>query len=163
MPLSSFSALTPRWCGWCQQPLQGRSDKRFCDAACRNKAARHGVVGGTLIDWPARAAHAEQTVQALQAHLDQLAQAQQAVAPLERRYDEFTQVVNVLVPELESSGLLANLRQYIEGLLADYEQHPGLAAGEEAPLRRVQILRQLHATIEHQYHRLHPVSPVGPA
>jgi hypothetical protein len=120
-------------------------------------------MGGEAIDWPARAAHAEQTVQQLQERLDQLAQAQQALAPLERRYDEFTQVLNVLVPELASRGLLANLRQYVEALLADYEQHPGLAVGEQAPLRRVQILRQLHATIVRQQHRLQAGPPLGPA
>ena len=50
--------------------------------------------------------------------LDQLAYTQQAVAPLGRRYDDFTQVLNVLVPALESSDLLANLRPYVEALLA---------------------------------------------
>jgi hypothetical protein len=158
MTPSFFSPLTPRWCGWCQQPLVGRSDKQFCSSACRNKAARHGAVGGAPIDWAARAAQAEQIVQALQAQLDQVAQARQALAPLERRYDEFTQVLQVLIPELQSSGLLTSLQQYVETLLADYAHHPGLAVGEASPLLRVQILQQLRATIERQLTYLQALS-----
>jgi len=164
MAVSSFSPLTPRWCGWCQQPVQGRADKLFCGAACRGKAARYGVVGGAPIDWQARAEQAEQTVQTLQAQFDQLAHARQAVAPLERRYDEFTQVLNVMVPELSSLGMLTGLLEYVEGLLADYEQHPGVAQGEAGPHFRVQILQQLRGTIQRQMSYValaKPVAPIG--
>lgn len=161
MTPSSFSPLTPRWCGWCQQALTGRSDQRFCSAACRNKAARHGVVGGEPIDWQARAAQAEQTVVELQAHVDQLWQARYALAPLERRYDEFTQVLYALIPELQSTGMLTNLQHYVAQLLADYEQHPGLAAGEASPRLRVQILQQLPAIIARQLAYLTPSPPAA--
>jgi hypothetical protein len=73
MPVTSFSPLTPRWCDWYHQPLQGRSNQRYCDASCRGKAARHGATPGGPIDWQARAGQAEQRAEALQAELDQLA------------------------------------------------------------------------------------------
>ncbi len=122
-------------------------------------AARHGVVDGAPIDWPARAARAEQTVAALQAQLDQLAQARQALAPLERRYDEFPQVLLLLVPELQSSGMLTNLLGFVEQLVAEYAQHPGLAQGETGPQLRLQILQQVRATIVQQLNYLRPPEP----
>lgn len=143
-----FSPLAPRWCGWCQQPLQGRSDKQFCSAACRGKAARHGVVDGGPIDWQARAAQAEQTVVGLQAQLAQLGHDQQAVAPLERRYDEFTQMLNILVLEILDAGLLTSMLHFVEQLLSDYSQHPGLATHEAAPHLRWQILQQIRGTLQ---------------
>jgi hypothetical protein len=156
-----FSPLTPRWCGWCQQPLQGRSDKQFCSAACRGKAARHGVVDGDPIDWPARAAQAEQTVQHLQAHLAQLAQDHQTVAPLERRYDEFTQMLNVLIPEVRDAGLLPNVLHFVEQLLGDYGQHPGLAMRAPGPHLRLQLVQQVHGTLQRQLSYLTPRVPSG--
>jgi len=162
MPPSSFSPLTPRWCGWCQQALTGRSDQRFCSAACRNKSARHGVVGEGPIDWQARAEQAEQQVADLKAHVAQLAHARQALAPLERRYDEFIQVLYALIPELESTGLLSSLQQFVAQLLADYEQHPGLAAGEASPRLRVQILQPLPAVIARRLAYLTASRPAVP-
>jgi hypothetical protein len=104
----TVSPLTPRWC---QQPLQGRFNQVFCKAACRSKAARHGIVGGPPIDWSARTAQAEQRVAELQTQVAQQAQDRQVAAPLECRYDEFTQVPNVLVLELPSPGPLPSLLQ----------------------------------------------------
>lgn len=30
------AATLMTWCRWCDMPLQGRSDKRFCDIHCKN-------------------------------------------------------------------------------------------------------------------------------
>lgn len=163
MAASVFSPLVPRWCGWCQQPLHGRSNKRFCSAACRGLAARHGVVEGGPIDWQARATQLEQTVQALQGQLAELAHTRQAVAPLERRYDEFMQLMNLLVVEVSSTGLLTDMLAFVEQLLAAYSQHPGLAKGEAGPQLRVKILQQVRGTLQRQLSYLTPPSPVAPS
>ena len=134
--------------------MQGRSDKQFCTAACRGMAARHGTSEGGPVNWQARAQQAEQTVQALQHQLDQLSHAQQAAEPFEQRYDEVSKVLSVFVPELQSSGSVANLLDYVEGLLAYYQQHPGLARGEVSAHRRLQHLQWLHGTLLHQQEAL---------
>jgi hypothetical protein len=110
-------------------------------------ASRHGAVEGGPIDWPARAAQAEQTVAALRGQLDQLAQAHQAVAPLEHRYDQFPQLLLQVVPEVESIAMLSGMLGFVEQLLTDYSGHPSLAQGEAGPQVRLQVLQQVHATI----------------
>jgi hypothetical protein len=146
MPASSFSPLTPRHCSWCQGPLQGRSDKQFCSAACRSMAGRHGEAA-PAIDWPARAHAAEQTVQELQQYLHQLQQAQQAAAPFEQRYDQLSYLVSSLLEEVESVEQVTNLLLYVTRMLHDYQQHPGLATQEVGAHQRLRNLQELHATI----------------
>jgi hypothetical protein len=156
---ASFSPLGLRSCGWCQAPLQGRSDKQFCSAACRGMAARHGTSEGGPIDWQARVQQAEQTVQALQAQLAEWQHAQQAAEPFEHAYDELSKVVSVFVPEMQSSGSIANFLDYVEGLLERYEQHPGLAHGDVAVHRRMQNLQWLHGALQRQEEHLQRLKP----
>jgi hypothetical protein len=156
-----FSPLSPRWCGWCQQPLQGRANKRFCSAVCRNMAARHGETPGGPVDWQARAEHAEQQLQALQAQLDQQAQARQAGALFEQHYEEFPHILYHLVPELPL-GTLPALLAYVEQVLATYAQHPGLAQGEAGPQQRLQTLQTLQALIVNRQYLTRPFTPADP-
>jgi hypothetical protein len=163
MSTPSFSPLTPRWCGWCQQPLQGRSDKQFCSAACRGKADRHGVVEGGPVDWPARAAHAEETVAALQAQLAQVAHERQTLSPLEQRYEEFTQLLHALVVHVHDVGLLTGILHYVTQLLGDYAQHPGLAKNEAAPQLRLRHLEQVQSMLQQQlYYLPRQIPPAAP-
>src|SRR6188474_3356658 len=34
-----------RQCHWCDKPIRGRSDKKFCDDTCRNAFNNHRTVG----------------------------------------------------------------------------------------------------------------------
>ena len=34
-----------RQCHWCDKPIRGRSDKKFCDDSCRNAFNNHRTVG----------------------------------------------------------------------------------------------------------------------
>lgn len=47
--LAYIHANTQTWCRWCERPLKGRSDKRFCDIHCKNAwhqwIRRHGTKG----------------------------------------------------------------------------------------------------------------------
>jgi len=147
---ASFSPLAPRTCAWCQSPLQGRSDKRFCSAACRGQGARHGGAEGAPIDWPARAQQAEQTVRELQAHLVQLQQAQQAAASLEQDYDHLSLVLGSLIPDVSLLGTLAHVRTHVEQLLQNYHRHPGLSQGEPGAQRRLQAVQWVQATLVKQ-------------
>ena len=151
---ASFSPLAPRTCAWCQRPLQGRSDKRFCSAACRGQGARHGGAEGAPIDWPARAQQAEQTVRELQTRLAQLQQDQQAVAALERDYDHLSQVLGSLIPDVPLLGTLTHVRTYVEELLQHYHRHPGLSRGEPGAQRRLQAVQWVQAALVQQQTRL---------
>lgn len=34
-----------RNCHWCEKPIRGRSDKKFCDDTCRNSFNNHRTIG----------------------------------------------------------------------------------------------------------------------
>jgi hypothetical protein len=39
------NTLINRYCHWCEKPLRGRSDKKFCDDTCRNGFNNHRNIG----------------------------------------------------------------------------------------------------------------------
>ncbi|ULQ51808.1 hypothetical protein [Flavihumibacter fluvii] len=39
------NAAITRNCQWCEKPIRGRSDKKFCDDTCRNAFNNHRTVG----------------------------------------------------------------------------------------------------------------------
>jgi hypothetical protein len=147
MPPSSFSPLTPRWCASCQEPLQGRSDKKYCSDACRSMGNRHGLGEEAAVDWPAQVEAAEQTVRALQAQLDAQAQAWQAAFAFEQGYDNLTLLLNMVLLEVEELSPFTRFVEVIDQLLAYYQQHPGLVMGEVHAQRRLAHLQQVRATI----------------
>lgn len=116
MPSLDFFPLGPRSCQRCQRPLspQARSDQKYCSDRCRGLARRHGDLG---IDWPARAEAAEQRTQALQAQLDELAQAQQAAAPYEQRYEDLSRLLARLARELPTARTLPPYIDFADQLL----------------------------------------------
>jgi hypothetical protein len=151
MPLASFSPLTPRWCASCQQPLQGRSDKKFCSSACRGMAKRYGLREDDAPDWPALVAAAEQNARALQTQLDEQAQAWQDAFPFERRFDDLFRLMNGLIAEVSSLEQLRILLGFLDQSLQTYQQHPGLATGEVVAQRRIGLLQELcRSVVAHQ-------------
>lgn len=150
MAVSPFSPLTPRFCAWCQKPLQGRSDKRVCSDKCRSHVQRHGVPDGPT-DWPAQLAAAEARTQELQHQLDQQAQAQQAARPFEERYDQLLRLVGLLARGLDNEQQLAAHLGFVDQQVGQYQQHPGLVTGEGAAQQRLLILQQVRADLaDHQ-------------
>jgi len=145
-----FSPLGPRLCQWCQKPLPltGRSDQQYCDDRCRGRGRRHG---SARIDWPARAAAAEQRVQELQALLAQQARAHEVAQPFEQRYEEVTRLVGGLARELTNARVLSAYLHFVDELLVDYQQHPGLAVGEASAHRRLGSLQQLRTELAGAY------------
>jgi hypothetical protein len=152
MPSSLFSPLGPRFCQWCQAPLQGRSDQKFCRANCRNMARRHGTED--CIDWPARAAAAEQLASELQAQLDQQAQVQLVAQPYEQRYEDLSRLLGTLAQHLQDGNVLSSYTYFVGQLLDHYQQHPGLATGEAPAQRRLASLQQLHTDLRAHYQTL---------
>ena len=151
MSPSSFLPLAPRWCGWCQKPVQGRSDKQFCSAACRSKANRHGPVDEAPVDWPAQAAAAEQRAVDFQAQLAAQDHAWQLAFPFEQRYDELTRLVSLLAREVERASALPLYLDFVDELLHYYQQHPGLVTGEVHVQRRLAYLQQVQAELRAHY------------
>lgn len=147
MPASSFFPLVPRQCAWCQDPLQGRSDKQFCSAACRSMAKRHGVANGAPIDWPARATVAEQAVQVLQAQFEDQAHALQVAFPFEQGYDNLLRLLGQVIQEVERVRVMSSYLDFVNQLLVYYQQHPGIVSGEAHAQRRLGHLQQLRAEI----------------
>jgi hypothetical protein len=147
----ALSPLGPRLCQWCQEPLPvtGRSDQKYCNDSCRGKGRRHGT---PEIDWPARAAAAEQRVEALQAQLDQ--QAQAAAQPFEQRYEELSRLLGGLARELADARVVSSYLYFVDELLLAYQQHPGLAVGEASAHRRLQSLQQLRTELADAYQKL---------
>jgi hypothetical protein len=144
MPLGS-----PALSAWCQTPLQGRSDKKFCSPNCRSQVQRHGVPDGP-IDWPAHLAAAEKRAQALQHQLDQHAQAQQAARPFDERYDQLLGLVGLLARAIEDEQALANHLGFVDEQLGKYQQHPGLVTGQAPARQRLLILQQVRADLADQ-------------
>lgn len=142
MAVSSFSPLTPRFCAWCQTPLQGRSDKKFCTDTCRSQVQRHGVPAPPT-DWPAQLAAAEARVQELQGQLDQHAQAQQAARPFDDAYDNLVRLVGLFAQALDDEQRLADSQAFLDQQLRYYAQHPGLVTGEAPAHQRLLILQQV--------------------
>jgi hypothetical protein len=145
MPPAAFSPLVPRYCGWCQGPLTGRSDKQVCSSACRAMIKRHRGGEGEPIDWPARLAAAEQTVQELQEQLTQQAQAQQAALVFERDYDFLIRLLGQGIGEVQQLRVLDSYLEFVDALLPNYQQHPGLGRGDWYPRRRLELLHELRA------------------
>jgi YesN/AraC family two-component response regulator len=148
-----FSPLGPRLCQWCRKllPVTGRSDQQYCTDSCRGKGRRHGTPG---LDWPARAAAAEQRVEELQAQLDQQAQAQAAAQPYEQRYEDLSRLLGGLARELSDARVVSSYLYFVDELLLAYQQHPGLAVEEASARRRVRSLQQLRTELAEAYQTL---------
>lgn len=153
MAISPFSPLTPRFCAWCQTPLQGRSDKKCCSPQCRSQIQRHGVPAGP-IDWPAQLAAAEARTQELQRQLDQQAQAQQAARPFDDLYDQLPRLVGLLARSLDEEKQIATHLGLVDHLLGQYQQHPGLVTGEGSAQQRLLVLQQVRADLADQQQNL---------
>jgi hypothetical protein len=108
---------------------------------------RHPVEEGEPIDWPAQLAAAEQKVQTLQAQLTHQAQAQQAALAYERDYDFLLRLLGQGIGDVQQRSVLDSYLEFVDVLLPNYQQHPGLGRGDWYPRQRLELLHELRAKI----------------